>query len=349
MTPPSLPLFSNAVNLQMFRVHSEDSQLLSLFVFPTLTSFELSMESPEEFWALYLLDFLEASPMLQVGRMKIDGAIFFDGVPQERVVVLPDVESLSLVMSDGRSRYNLAVHISCPSAKYTSLTHEYTKKDDTMIPRLFPALVSWNAIVRQYTRSPVEEIALEMKLPSNFTIECSLEFRSPDATVIRLHHVLAHEDYGDDLFWEVFSQVCRTIRDLTPPTKIKRLRVGHISLSGYRLHPTGTINEVVKLFRCVGPLEELIFHHCDMEAYLAPLSDYKNPVVFPPTKELTISHPLCPFEFEAAIVRLAESQHALGVPFERVTVRMDCLPAEMAERLRPWVGAVHCYNEVEST
>ena len=293
--------------------------------------------------------------MLQVVHVKIIGNISLDGVPQERVVVLPDVESLSLVMSDGEPGYKLAAHISCPSAKQTSFTYEHEKDRDVMTPQeTFPASVSWNAIVRQYTRSPVEEVALEMKISSDSIVECSLEFRSPDATVIRLHHALAgldYEEYGDESFkmlarvyWAVFSQVCRTIRGLTPSTNIKRLRICHTSPVFYRHQTT---DEIAQLFESVGPLEELVLHRCDMEAYPASCPGYMRPVVFPPIKELTISHPLRPLDFEAAMVVLAKSQHTLGLPFEHVTVRMDCLPTKMAERLRPWVGAVHCYNEVE--
>ena len=112
MISPSIPFFSNAVNLQAFQLHSEGSQTLNLFVFPSLTSFELTMESSEEFWASYLLDFLEASPMLQVVHVKIIGDMSLDGIPQERVVVLPDVESLSLAMSYGEPGYEFVAHIS---------------------------------------------------------------------------------------------------------------------------------------------------------------------------------------------------------------------------------------------
>ena len=100
-------------------------------------------------------------------------------------------------------------------------------------------------------------------------------------------------------------------------------------------------------------LEELTLHRCDVRPYLFPflnnpvLCHVKQPVAFPPIKEFTISHPLrtYPGDFAVAIVGLVESQHALGMPFERMTVRMDDLPAEVVEGLRPWVGAVHCYNE----
>ena len=327
------------------------------------------MESPEEFWALHLLDFFEASPMLQVVHVKIIGDIFLDDVPQERVVVLADAESLSLVMSDGEPGYELAAHISCPSAKHTSLTHECEKDAGRMIPEeisMFPASVSWNVIVRHYTRSPVEEVALEMKTLSNFTIECSLTFRSPDATTVSLHFALPaqdedeYEEYEDRLevlvqmYWKVFSQACRTIRDLTLLTNIKRLRICHICLVSFHSQTMGATNEVRQLFKSVGPLEELVLHQCDMQAYLASfhhyrgLHDIKEPVVFPPIKELTVSYPVgLGFNFGAAMVKLAESQHVLGVPFECVTVHTSYLPVKMAERLRPWVGAVHCYEEFD--
>ena len=366
MSPSSLPLFSNAVNLQAFRLSPEGSQPLKLFAFPNLTSFELSMASQEEFWASHLLDFLEASPMLQVVHVKILVDIFLDGVPQERVVVLPNVESLSLAMSDSEPGYKLAAHISCPSAKDTSLTYEHEKDADGMIPHeIFPASVSWNAIIRQYTRSPIEEVTLEMKTPSDYAMECSLEFRSPNATIIRLcFDVAAEDDYEckDDedrvevtpeMYWEAFSQACRTIRDLTLLTNIKRLRICHTGLVSYHHGAMGATNEIGQLFKSVGPLEELVLHHCDMGVYLDSfhnhrgLYDVKKPVVFPTIKELEISHPLFPLKFEVAIVGLVELQHVRGVPFEHVTVRMDRLPAEMAEKLRPWVGVVHCYNQVE--
>lgn len=56
----------------------------------------------------------------------------------------------------------------------------------------------------------------------------------------------------------------------------------------------------------------------------APSQDYiQEPVLFPSVRELTISHPLCPFDEErtTAIVELAKSHHASGRPFERVILR----------------------------
>ena len=350
MIPSSPPLFNNAVNLQEFSLHSQTWLRLNHFVFPNLTFFELSAPAGT-LQALQLLDFLDSSPMLQTVGVHIFGVVF-DGVPQERVTILHDVKSFCLVVGRGEAGYKLAAHISCPSAKHTLLRHEHQEETDGAVSQeIFPASVSWNAIIRQYTRSPVEEAALEM-VSSWTTVECSLTFRSPDAS-IRLHfkHIAEDDDHFEalkEMDFEVFSQASRTIQDLTLLTNIKRLHVSN------GLSATARITDIAgPLFESVGPLEELILHHCDMQAYLGPflddwgIRDLGKLVEFPPIKELTISHPLHPLKFEAAVVGLVESQHALGIPFERVTIRMDCLPAEMAEKLRPWVGTVHCYNEVE--
>ena len=149
MTPSSLSLFSGAVDLQEFQLHLRGSQPLILFVFPNITSFKLTMESLGEFRASHLLDFLEASPMLQTVRMEL-GVVSFDGIPRDRVVVLPNVESFSLAMSNGEPRYRLTTHISCPSVKHASLTHD-RGTDDTTPQNFFPVLDIWNAIIPQYT------------------------------------------------------------------------------------------------------------------------------------------------------------------------------------------------------
>ena len=64
-TPPLLPLFGGAVNLERFVFRSQDLLLLNHFVFPNLTTFKFWTEPGwYTFQALDLLDFLEASPML---------------------------------------------------------------------------------------------------------------------------------------------------------------------------------------------------------------------------------------------------------------------------------------------
>ena len=50
------------------------------------------------------------------------------------------------------------------------------------------------------------------------------------------------------------------------------------------------------------------------------------------------------------IVELAKLQHALGIPFERVTVRAVGYLPQVPGNLGPWVGAVDCdvwYSEEE--
>ena len=127
--------------------------------------------------------------MLQTIHMKIIASISLEGVAQRGVVMLLNVQTFSLVVVDGRLAYDLAAQISCPSASHTSLiiktfVVDLTTDDD--IGNAFPPAASWNAIVRQYTRSPVESISLEMETLHDPTISCTLTFRSSDATVIRL-------------------------------------------------------------------------------------------------------------------------------------------------------------------
>ena len=361
--PHLIPFFSNTANLQEFRLHSPRWLPLNHFTFPNLAFFELSvlvggLRVPQ------LLDFLEASPVLQKVDMKIYGDIFYDGVARERVSVLHNVKSFCLAVNDERG-YKLATHISCPSAKHTSFTHKHEQDSNGPIPReIFPASVSWNTIIQQYTTSPVEEVALEM-VSLWSTLECSLTFWSPNASVMRLRFEFEDKegDQGEletffvEMHCEVFSQASRTIRDLALLTDIKRLHVHHVGpvFVGETQPVMPIANEVGRLFKSVGPLEELIFRSSQTERYFDslfsnPESLYtKHPIVSPPIpiKELTVSHPIYESDesFMAAIVGLVKSQHALGVPFERVTVRMHHLPTDMEEKLRPWVGAAHCYKE----
>jgi hypothetical protein len=102
--PPSLSLFSHAVNLNEFSLHSDGSLSLRHFRFPNLTTFELWAVPEEDLRASQLLDFLEAFPMLRTVDMKTITDIVLEGVPRERVVVLPNVETFHLVVSDGGAR-----------------------------------------------------------------------------------------------------------------------------------------------------------------------------------------------------------------------------------------------------
>ena len=301
--------------------------------------------------------------MLQRVNVKIIADIVLEDTPRERVVVLPNVGTFNLVINDSRSGYQLAAHISCPSARHTSLMYEACTDGATPL-EILPSPVSWNAIVRQYTRSPVEEVTLEIqttpdpiviKIVPDPIVACSLTFRSTDATVIRLGFRVAASDefnggLSENIQYEVFSQACRIIRDHPLLDNVRRLHVDHSS------HFLGPIwlslitNQVGLVLKAVGPLEELTTDGCDLRSYLIPFVDLPEPytieqtVAFPPVKELKVLHPMPVSREECmtAIVRLAKSQHALGVPFERVVVRMAEIPEAMAEELRPWVGAVDC-------
>jgi len=361
ITFPSLPLFSTAVTLDKFHLHTEGSPFLSHFAFPNLTTFELFAVLGEEFHASELLNFLEASPMLQAVDVKIAANISFEGVPPERVVVLPNVEAFCLDVTDGGPGYRIAAHLSCPSAKCTSFVHE-KDIDETTPQEIFPTLVSWNTIVRQYATSPAEEVTLEIKIDPNPVITCSLIFRSPDATVINLIFRVIASDEDEDEFDlppmemhnEVFSQASKFIQDHPQLANVKRLRICHSFLSIGSTEDAHIANGLGRLFKSLGPLEELTIYCCDLQPYLPPsfhtpeFSGIEEPVVFPPVKDLTITHPLFSSDEQcvAAIVGLAAWQHLLGVPFERVTIRMGRTPAAMAEGLRQWVGTVYCYDEM---
>ena len=357
---PDGPLFSDAVGLKELRLRSGRLQLLSHFTFPNLTLLELSVVSADGFPSLQLLDFLEASPMLRTVCMKVMVPILLGGVPRERVVVLHNVESLCLVARDGGPGYNLATHISCPSAKHTSLTHT-RGKERYFDPRLekFPASASFNAIIRQYTGSPIEEVALEIKTDSNYFVACSLTFQSADMAVIRLGFEV---DRGDKdsftLEWETsFARMCnvtseasRTIRDLPLPANVRRIHMyGHPRLDPDSRQIERVANELGRLIHSLGPLEELTICGCDIRPYFFPFSYPKRfglegLVAYPPIKVLSILHPICASHGNLAVglVNLAMAQHELGEPFERVTVRMYDLPVDMEDRLRPWVGEVDC-------
>ena len=359
MTPPSFPLFRNPINLGKLQLHSEGLPFLNHFTFPNLTTFELSMSEVEGFRASQLLDFLEASPTLQTVYMDVVADISLEGV-RESVVVLPNVKIFTLIVGDGRPGYEIAAHISCPSAIHTSLVHRTDLLNST--PReIFPTPVSWSAVVRQYSKSPVEEVALWMGFARHPIIECSLTFRCPDAAILSLCLQVGPSDGVDEhdplfpyegILYETFHQACRTIQDHTLLASVKRLHIDHniIAVRACPLFPHLSA-EVRQLFKSVGPLEKLTTHRCDLHLSFNPSSDplgsynTEEPIAYPPIREIVILHPILRKyrdERMAIIVELARSQHALGTPFERMTVCMEGLLTVMEEVLGPWVGAVEC-------
>ena len=364
LTPPSPPLFGGSVNLEEFHWElcfpldfgTEWVGSLSHFTFPNLTTFKLTATPLGGLIASDLLDFLKASPTLRTVEVRITGCIIPSGIPRD-TLVLPNVETFSLRSTDDtRHVYKFAIHVSCPRAKYTSLTNGLS--DDQMtydLDAIFPGPSSWNTIIRQYSASPVEEVTFEINDQLTFTIY-SLTFQSPDGTVIELGFEVSNSGQNVPglrrvLDLDIFTRACRTIHSHPQLSYVKRLHINDSSeILGGDNEPGDMAGVVVELFRSLGPLEELIFHGCDIQIFLAPrvyLREFGSADrVFPPVRGLTILEPFVHEEQQGldGLEELARLQHELGQPLERVTVRAGEIPTALAERLRQWVGAVECYE-----
>ena len=362
--PSSAPLFSSAVNLKTFRYHLDTVQEPSLhrFHFPNLASLVFSTGlRPYLYHVSELLGFLENSPTLRTVEIKIDGDISLEGINRGRIVVLPNVETFSFDVWNGGPGYGIAAHISCPSARSVSFSQNmYT--DDLIQAGHFPSPVLWNAIIRQYTRSSVEEVTLEMK--GRYVITCKLTFKSADATriEIRLHIGTDEEDNEVDdnllsvkIHNEMFTQATRAIRNHLQLADIKRLYIHHSFESVRDAEASHITSEAGRLFKSLGSLDELTFHDCNLQPcfyhYFSPSTDsIEEPVVFPQIKQLTISSPVFP-SYEGcitAITGLAKAQHTLGIPFERVIFYgedvSDIISVGLEEELKAWVGSVECHD-----
>ena len=355
MNPPTLPLFSGALNLKEFIFRLEGEPFLSHFAFPNLTTLDLSAVPEEEiFPTSQLLDFLEASPTLRTVRVGIEAEVSLANIPPERVVVLPNVETFSLTQDE--PGYGIAAHISCPSARLTSLIREH--EVDFGIPRVvFPTSVSWNVISPQHVARPTDEAVLGITTAGDTIVSSSLSFVTPGPVTFRLgYRMVAGDEYHSETrvslgekHSEVVSQAFGAILEHPLLSNIKRLRIWdrHLSLAPH--HFARVMNQAARFFKSVGPLEELTLDVTDLRLYLAPFfdlpefRDLRQLAAFPAIKGLTIAEqsgePLTE-ECAAAIVELAKSQHELGVPFERVMLHTMDPPAAMVARLEPWVGTV---------
>ena len=339
--PPSLPLFSDAVDLKALRFHSASFQspFVLHFVFPNLVSFDLSMIKQRDFDASQLFDFLESSPMLQIVYIEVLASIFLKEVPQERVISLLSVEKFTLIVGDEGPGYAMAAHIHCPSARVTSMLLKSTFEKYTR--EIFPTSDSWNTILRHYTRSPIEEVTLEIR-PGPAPLTCKLTFGSPDATTINFSFIEIRDSADYDEYGmrypgppvsEIFAQATRAIRNHPQLANIKRLRISHsFRPSGYFNDAQQTVKEVRRLFNFLGPLDEMTIYHCDLQLYFRLF-------LVPPTKKLILLHPIKLSGCTAGLVSLAKMQHARGMPFERVVIRSEELP-EGIEGLILWVGSV---------
>ena len=349
-----IPLFSSAI-LKVFRFYSNlpSPPFLNRFHFPNLTFFHFYTNPSEIFSASQLLDFLEASPMLQTVHMQVDAAISLHQVLQRNTVVLPNLETFELVVSDGRPGYQMAAKISCPSARVVSLSHEI-EFEDTIPEEIFPAPDLWQAIVSQYSRSPVEEASLNI---STFpTLACQLSFLSPGPNAIELSFQGDDEDGEDfdhplvgavlEIRNRIFAQATRTVQNHPQLANLRRLYICHNNRSVDITGVPYLTTDVRRLFESMGSLDELVISRSDLRPYFY---SFFEPVVFPKIKEFTVSHPVysIPMEHKIAVVGFAIRQHALGIPLERVIICGGTLPTGMEEELRPWVGSVeHRYEEL---
>ena len=356
---PHPPLFRNAINLKVFCFRSSASSLGS-FLFPNLTRFEfLDLPGPVSSVS-HLLDFLEASPTLRMVSLTILGNILFQGIPQERVVVLPNVEELALKSRNCKLGYKIATHLSCPSARDTKFTYD-TTIPGAMEGRVFPTSVSLDTILRHFARSPAEEVVLRVEITPK--VKFVLTFRSSDDTRIGFCFCffLVPPASGDifmpltGVYYQLFTQATQAIQDHPQLANVKRLSICHGVYNAALAQISHIANEAGRLFKSLGPLDELSILSCDPRPYLHSFLDLsychvENPVVFPQVKELTVSHPegLCDEECQAAIVMLAMSQHAGGIPFERVVIRLSAdMLGGMEEKLRQWVSSVEChFNQI---
>ena len=348
-------LFRGAVNLKRFFFHSPGVRFLKYFAFPNLNTVKLST-SRAELDASDLLGFLKASPALQVVDLVIAAVKLLEDIPHETIVVLPDVETFSLLVNDGMHVYDLAAHISCPHARSTSLMHEITDHELTLNAVPFPATDSWKAIAHQFMGNPVEEVTLGIN-PGHFmdSIKYSLAFKSSDMSVLKLGLDIIDIDTDgegdsdvchDEINRRAFSQAFRVIQSHPLLSCVKRLHIDHRHWTSDATHEPSMADEVEEFFRSLGPLDKLTIHGQNLCVYLAPyLVELEHPGRgFPFVKEFDVAYTgwsADVLKYTDAIVGLARSQHRAGIPFERVTVCPKKLPAmEMEERLRQWVGAL---------
>lgn len=352
MNHPSLPLFAGATNLKKFHLHSDGLPYLDHFTFPNLTTFQLFVIPEEEaFHVSQLLDFLGATPTLQDVYVSIQAESSLAGVPPGRVVVLPNVERLSVIEEE--PGYDIAAHLSCPSAKHAWLIQERVF-GDPIPPEAFPVSATWNAIPPQYMADQIDEVQLWIEISPR--VSCHISFISSDSTVLELGHSAAaagdEEEPGvtpGQEYVEVLSQASRSIRTHPLLANVKRLTIDDLSPGLTPNELTGVANEVGQLFKSMGRLEKLTLSALDLQPYLAPFidlpefDDVKQSYAYPRIDSLTIGPERKDFQMssKAAIVEFAKSQHALGVPFDRVEFRTEETPTDMVELLQPWVGAVN--------
>ena len=218
--------------------------------------------------------------------MEIEGGTMLGGISQSVAVILPNVETFSLLVhvhnnnDNAYQVYEPAVHILCPRATYVSLTQERYRGDMTANPEIFPDSDSWRAIARQYSTSSVEEVALETEGDQlEALITYSLTFRSSDATVIKFGFEvtdISGKGWGlsyEEMHLKIFSQACRIIRDHPLLSHVKRFHINDKTGTLGTDHAMPMAEVVRDLFGSLGPLDELIINSFHLQVFLAPFID----------------------------------------------------------------------------
>ena len=357
---PSTPgplLFKDAVNVEEFRLYTRNPPLLSQFAFPNLTIFDF--RTPRKLPASLLLNFLGASPSLQEIHIEILNDIKYEAVPTDRVIVLPCVKDFHLDIANDSFNWELATHLSCPSAEHARFSRMLRSAPlgDVTPEDIYPPSLSWTRIIRQYATGTVEQVELELKVGEEPS--CSIAFRTSDEATLSLHyhHSIRSGDRQDATLnaWigsHLFSRACRVIRDhqLLSNLKYLDIRGGGLLADNLKL----TTSNVGRLLGSMGPLEELVLHECDLRPYLDPFletplfPDAIQPNSFPHITMLVIDNPvqsLCDNEiYAAAVIKLAKSQHARELPFQ-VMVLPPQVPSWVAEELLLSVNTVECGDD----
>ena len=354
---PTLGFFRGAMNLKNFHLYTGGYPSLQHFTFPNLTTLNFSTYA-WRFPVSRLLDFLEASPALRQIRLQITTKVLCEDVPPERLIVLSHVKTFFLDVSFVAFGYEtIATHISCPFANHVELTRVLTHS--IILEDIYPPSIPWNIIARQYTEGMVERVVVEMTMDEHHLVDCSINFRSSERTTLKLsytHHFKnkGHKAHAMNLKrWipGVLSRALRTIQDHPLLANVRHLHIKGGNLVD-DLEPA--TEGVGRLLGSMGPLGDLTLEGCDLRPYLDAFLDIPlfaeliQPASFPPIKELAIIRPIQLFrdeeEYAAAIVELARSQDARGMPFERMRFCTG-LPSPLMDELAVFVGTISDEDE----
>ena len=331
----TLPLLRGAVDVKGLSVSTSDPLLLSHFTLPNLTSFNLwTRGGCEVFPISLLLNFLEGSPSLQTIRMMIAADLFYDDVPQDAILVLPNVKAFALDINSDSPGYGIAAHISCPSARTVEFHHQRQNPTPDILDDISALSYPWATIVCQFTTGVIEEIELGFGATPVGTgiVVNQLRLSSSEGATLTMQYVnRCVQDADrvgaplDNRASQAFSQpASRKIRDYP---LLENLR--HLSIEGGKLL-AGDLNlatsDVGELLGSMEPLERFTLKRCDLRPYLDAFLDIPSfpdaihRSSFPRIGKFTIVDPVQSFcddsVYAAAIVRLAKSQLARGLPFE---------------------------------